>query len=322
MTLEGNIIHKSGLITGGQTSETGGRRWEEREIQGLQKQQTECMAELKELQKQKREIVSDDELVAKINRLEAEVSTLKNNLNGTSTRLTGIQDEIKNIDKQLKEIRPKLRASQGELEKLRERMSSLEIVVNREEDRVFAQFCQRIGVANIREYEERQVKLMQQQSDARLQFDSQLARLTHQANFDKQQIQSTRDRLDTLKKTVAKEQQRIRELKAAKRGKQDEIDGILEEIKELEERLGELNEEYNGKKAILEEARAELNRISRGLDGIIKEIASRNDEIEKLGSERNGIYRRCRLEEIELPLIRGSLNKVPLEEARDVGAPM
>lgn len=41
-----------------------------------------------------------------------------------------------------------------------------------------------------------------------------------------------------------------------------------------------------------------------------------NDEIEKLGLERSAIYRRCRLEEIKLPLIEGNLRHVPMEEVR------
>ncbi len=36
--------------------------------------------------------------------------------------------------------------------------------------------------------------------------------------------------------------------------------------------------------------------------------------IEKQSSERFAIYRRCRLEEVDLPLLRGDLAKVPLEE--------
>lgn len=40
----------------------------------------------------------------------------------------------------------------------------------------------------------------------------------------------------------------------------------------------------------------------------------KNDEIEKLASERSAIYRKCRLEEIKLPLLSGSLKNVPMEE--------
>lgn len=43
-----------------------------------------------------------------------------------------------------------------------------------------------------------------------------------------------------------------------------------------------------------------------------------NDEIEKLGLERSAIYRRCRLEEVQLPLIEGNLKNVPMEEVRQM----
>lgn len=34
MTLEGTIIHKSGLITGGRSTHDTGKKWEEKDIQG------------------------------------------------------------------------------------------------------------------------------------------------------------------------------------------------------------------------------------------------------------------------------------------------
>jgi structural maintenance of chromosome 1 len=53
-------------------------------------------------------------------------------------------------------------------------------VVNVAEDTVFAEFCRRIGVANIREYEDVQLRAAEEESEARVKFDTQIARLTHQ----------------------------------------------------------------------------------------------------------------------------------------------
>ena len=52
-------------------------------------------------------------------------------------------------------------------------------MINAAEDDVFADFCREIRVENIREFEARQLKLAQAESEARLQFDTQIARLTH-----------------------------------------------------------------------------------------------------------------------------------------------
>lgn len=43
-------------------------------------------------------------------------------------------------------------------------------------------------------------------------------------------------------------------------------------------------------------------------------VGPQNDEIEKLGLERSSIYRKCRLDEIRLPLVEGNLKNVPMEE--------
>lgn len=322
VTLEGTVIHKSGLITGGQSSSSGGKRWEERELQGLATQRDKCLAELKELQKEKRAFVSDDEMVANITRLEADLKSAQDELAAVKTRLTGIRDELKNIDKQTKEIQPKLRAAKNELEQVQRHMSTLDAVVNREEDRIFTGFCRRIGVDNIREYEERQVRLMQRQSDAKLQYESQLARLNHQANFERQQIENTQDRLNNIREAIARERNKLTSWQAQKQGKQQELDGMLEEISEMQSQLSELQTQNEAKKATLEEKRTELHKAARLLDSLSKEIAARNDEIERSGSERASIYRRCRLEEIALPLLKGSLAKVGLEETIDVDQPM
>ena len=62
---------------------------------------------------------------------------------------------------------------------LQGRVASLAEVVNAAEDSVFSGFCRKIGVPDIREYEERQLKVAQEESQARLRFDAQTARLTH-----------------------------------------------------------------------------------------------------------------------------------------------
>jgi structural maintenance of chromosome 1 len=65
-------------------------------------------------------------------------------------------------------------------ENLLEKIQGLESVVNEAEDGVFAEFCEQIGVEDIREYEERQLKVAQEVSEARLRFETQIARLSTQ----------------------------------------------------------------------------------------------------------------------------------------------
>lgn len=64
--------------------------------------------------------------------------------------------------------------------KLRKKIEELASVVNAVEDKIFGDFCRKIKVEDIREYEQRQLKASQDESEARMRFDTQIARLTHQ----------------------------------------------------------------------------------------------------------------------------------------------
>lgn len=92
-------------------------------------------------------------------------------------------------------------------------------------------------------------------------------------------------------------------------------------IKELEESaesakavLVELQETSNEAQANLDKVKKTNSKASKAYDRVIKEIAALNDSIEKLASERLTIYKRSKLEEIDLPLKKGSLDSVPLDE--------
>lgn len=63
-----------------------------------------------------------------------------------------------------------------------------------------------------------------------------------------------------------------------------------------------------------EHVKKRASKAAKKFDEVIKEIAALNDEIEKLASERFAIYKKCKLEDIDLPLKKGKLDKVPLEE--------
>ena len=77
------------------------------------------------------------------------------------------------------------------LSNLQERIATLSATVYEAEDEVFALFCRKIGVANIREYEEQQLKVAQEESQARLRFDTQIARLSNQYVLKKESYLST-----------------------------------------------------------------------------------------------------------------------------------
>lgn len=59
-------------------------------------------------------------------------------------------------------------------------MDALSAVISDAEVDIFADFCREIGVENIREFEDRQLKAAEAEDAARHRFTNQIARLKHQ----------------------------------------------------------------------------------------------------------------------------------------------
>lgn len=70
--------------------------------------------------------------------------------------------------------------SEDALATIIQRLSELEAVIFKADDKIFAAFCRKIKVKDIREYEQRQLKVAQEENETRLRFDTQITRLKHQ----------------------------------------------------------------------------------------------------------------------------------------------
>lgn len=318
ITLDGTIIHRSGLITGGQTGDRGARRFEEREIQGLQRQKTECMEELKSLAQERRNLTSEETLRARIGECESQLTTLGDDLSAATSRLNGLQTELTHVKKQLKDNRPRLHAARAAVEGTRQQMDSVRAVVDADDDEVFASFCARIGVSDIREYEERQLRILERQKDARMEFETQMKRLQHQIKFIGSQIEAQEERLQTNRNAIKKEDDRLKKIAGKKAEVQTSIEEILGDIEQLRESLAKLREKHEAELQSLSDAKKQMSRSAKALDGAVKEIANLNDHMERLAGQRTDLYKRCRLEEIDLPLLKGSLSRVKLDDATDL----
>ncbi|KAF8137566.1 RecF/RecN/SMC, partial [Boletus edulis] len=287
VTLEGTIIHKSGLMTGGRSTHGSGKKWEEKDVQGLVRLRDNLLAQLQELNRSKSRGKADENIIAEITRLESAITVTKDDLSAFKLRHNGTKDELKHVERELKKLAPDFKKAQTAHATLISRTSTLQSAIDEAEHG--------IGVSHIREYEERQLKVAEEESQARNRFDQQIARLTHQ-------------------KTQEDEEVKVVELENQKRQIQAEIASGQEAIENLRQGLNALNEALEEKNKVVEQVKKTHARAAKVLDQALKEIGSMNDEIEKLALERSSMYRKCRLEDIRLPLVTGNLKNVPMEE--------
>lgn len=64
-------------------------------------------------------------------------------------------------------------------------IEEIKVQMNSVEDVVFAQFCQEIGIRNIRQYEDRHLREQEERKQKRLEFEKQINRITSNLEFEK-----------------------------------------------------------------------------------------------------------------------------------------
>ncbi|PLW19360.1 hypothetical protein PCANC_09140 [Puccinia coronata f. sp. avenae] len=310
VSLDGTVIHKGGNMSGGVTGLDGSRRFDEREVQGLKRAQEDILAKIKE-NSSNAPRDNDDVLLADISRLETSLAFLKDDLLACGTTLAGILSELKVLSQKKDEkANAEIDAIKTELTSLQEAQNS----VNQVEDKIFESFCKSINVANIREYEGHHLQLQEKNSEEQERLETTVSKLQHQINFETEQLEGLAERQASIQTSSEKTLKSLESITVKKQQIQKEMQEIDQEIEQLSSRHDELIQAQSAKSAIISEAKKELSKVNKALDATLRDIGGLNDDIEKLVSDRLNIFRRCKLESISLPILEGSLQRVPMDE--------
>ena len=320
VTLDGTIIHKTGMITGGPSMQETVKKWDDQELQGVQRERDRCMSELKELQQQKYVLEEEDELVASVTRAQASLQSIRAEQADVMRQTQDAQSECAAIISQKKKTQDMIDKLNEDMSQLRSQMSDIEHTIHAADDDIFTEFCERIGVANVREYEANQLHISQALNVATQQYQRQLARIAHQRTFAEQQVKNTADRLAFIQASMEKERQRIPRLEEELQNCENSIQKYREIKARIQASFEAMQEEHDEKTETVNERRKALFHVMRDVEAHRKEVAERNDEIAQLDTERANLFRRCRMEALALPLESGDLANVPLEE--DVSMPV
>lgn len=183
---------------------------------------------------------------------------------------------------------------------------------NKIEDKIFDQFTKKIKVKNIRAYEEQQGGLAKEHAAQRNEFLRQISKLQNALTFEQERLQETNDRLKKLAAGINRDNSHLVEL-------QSEKEQIEDDIKQNEAELAELKKEHQSAKDGYEDFQTKVNKLRRAVDAVrtnidthLKDMGVHETEIERAATGRYSLLRKCKLEEIEIPLRVGSIDAVPI----------
>ncbi len=314
VSFDGTLFQKSGLISGGSSElKQKAKRWDEKHLDLLRKKKEDLSEQLKEQ--------------LKIRRKEPELIDLRSNIKGLEYRLRyskqnkdlAEQKTVVNLEKELQQFKqensrydPKIKEIEARLHDRAARIKNLKTDSNKIEDEIFGDFCREINVDNIRVYEERELAGQQEHVKERMLFEEKKTRLITQLEFEK-----SRDTLKSYQKWQREMEECNKELNKLKQ----EEETLVQSIKQIEEQIEAKKSETEKYRNVADEIENEMNELKKKMSIRNKEI---NDFRKKINSiearlldkrlERHAILKNAKIELIELPMLRGSMNDINEED--------
>lgn len=316
VTLDGSIIHKGGNMTGGQGGKSDARRWEDADVENLRKLKDRLIADLAALPESRRGATEEEILRGELTGLEQRLAYAIEENKRIERNEASKQKELSHVQQELASAKPKYKGKLRELQELEQTVKEFQDAVSEIEDEVFADFCRRLNYNNIRVYEAQQGSLQQEGAQKRLEFSTQKSRLESRIIYEQQQLQGTKNRIKVLEDRAQQDQALISELDAEQNAAQEEIDVFGAELEQLSDELEQQKAKHAKKSEKVAEQRREVQKRSKNVDGTLKAVAGLESERQLNAASRYTLLRRCKLENISLPLDEESesLDRLPIDD--------
>ncbi|XP_014793889.1 PREDICTED: structural maintenance of chromosomes protein 1B [Calidris pugnax] len=312
VALDGTLFLKSGVISGGSSDlRFKARSWDEKEMNKMKERRDSLINELK--------------ILMRIKRKEADLKQLHAQLHGTQTRLKYSQSELDLIKKKhlanLYAEKSKLESellnieSQHEMlnegiAKRKEKMEEFQKKINEVEDAVFREFCEEIGIENIRVYEQEHLRQQEEIDKRRLEFENQKTRLNIQLEYNREHLQKLTNAVSKLRETVRKEEAEITGLQKDEEKLRNKVNEIVEEQQHLKDRLSAHKSEVIKAQNEVEELRRKMLTLNREAAKLQKEATAIETSLEEKRLRRHNLLLECKVQDLKIKLLYGSLDDI------------
>lgn len=315
LALDGTFYQKSGIISGGSHDlARKAKRWDEKHMATLKQQKEKYTEEMKELVKKSRKGSELATVESQIRGLESRLKYNQNDMQ-TAQRSIGESDrKLADLEEQLNAVGPLIGRIERTMVERNQKIQEIKQKMNNVEDHVYADFCRRIGVANIRQYEERELVMQQERAKKRADFDQQIDRIASRLDFER--TKDTRVNVQRWERSVQDEEdslERCRQAEAKHR----------QEIEVDKQRIEALKHEKQDKKRVVDQMEEETSKARRDVATLAKEIHNLNyvvssvdTKIETKRNERHNMLIQSKMDDIKIPMLAGSI------DAMAAGAPV
>ena len=286
VTLDGDLVEKSGAMTGGSSKGTrysfsGGEGQLERiaaTINDLEDERQSVREELRDVAERlddARDKESDAteqvrDIETDIERRESEREEVETEIEDLRERLSEIEDERDGVSEEMNEIEAEIEAKTAEIEALQADIDELEAEVADSELPDLTSRADEITAA---------IDDLEDQID---DLDGELNELELETEYAEDAIDDLQETIESTQNRKAEQKERIEGFEAAIEAKEAVLEEKEEAVAELESELSDLKDEREELKDDLKAARAERDEKKETVNGVESNLDERRDEAERL----------------------------------------
>lgn len=314
VTLEGTLIHRAGLMTGG-ISKDSSNRWDKEEYQSLMTLKDKILVQIEEVGSHSRacsirarELEGNISLIySEASSIRTQISQLKRALEDTNTDIEYHQNLIKQeYDPKIQELEQKLAIINDSRKQLEEEKDSLQT-------QTFKEFTDKLGFS-MKEYETHSGDAKRQQSKELQQLQKQILNVENKLEFEKERLTSTSNRLE---KTETDMKKVFIELQSLQKKEEDvgvQTKKVEKAIKDHKIKLKKVEEELKNKQRTMNLNDEQLIEYNSSLQSLKRERDEVKDVIEKGDLERICVLKNCKISNMQIPIVSDvDLQSLPID---------
>ncbi|ANB11416.1 cohesin subunit SMC1 [Sugiyamaella lignohabitans] len=318
--LDGSIIHRANMISGGTVDNRNARRWEQKDVVGMYRLKDKLTNDLRQLTMKKNENSTKEEsLISEIGGLEMKLQDSRDRLNTLNITLESRQSELQHHKTVSREVVPTIGETEKTIAEYDDEINKIESKVKRTRQSIFGDLCARMGISDIKEFETAQSSHLELINKKNLEFSSQRTRLQTRLNFETGRAQQTQKRVDNIRVELERNQEVIKQLRS-------EREVILTEISQLEADKNSAKEKSEEAKAVMEARKATaedyvkvVHENRNDLSRAEKKQSGLEEDISRDAAKRLDMLTDCKINGQTLPLLEGSLNDIPMKRMLSEG---
>merc|ERR1719245_1817310 len=315
VALDGTFYQKSGIISGGSVDlARKAKRWDDKQVSSLKAKKEKLTEELRVAMKNSRKESEIQTIQSQVSGLETRLKYSLNDRDSTSKKISHLNKELEKMRTDLEKFAPDIRDIESSMKKTEKVIENTKEKMNTVEDRIFSDFCQNIGVKNIRQYEERELKSQQEKAKRKLEFENQINRITTQIEYEQKREEQLKQNTRKFERQVQDMEDQLETSMKNEEEKKHEIDKEVKEVEKLKSERTFLKTEVDKMDEEVEKARKEVSDVQKQLASISKEINKIEALLDSERSNRHAILKQCKMDSINIPMRKGRLEEIEDED--------